>query len=97
MSKKRQEAPGIGGNGVTSKSVVQQGLTPIFRGSQELRIGNPLVVGSSPTRPTQRLFCKIRLAESSFMGGEVPASAPGIQRFDGSLPSRPDNVQRFAD
>lgn len=30
-------------------------------------------------------------------GGEVPASALGIQRFDGSLPSRPDNVQRFPD
>jgi hypothetical protein len=60
-------------------------------------LANPLVVGSSPTRPTQRLFCKIRLAESSFMGGEVPASALGIQRFDGSLPSRPDNVQRFPD
>ena len=29
--------------------------------------------------------------------GEVPASALGIQRFDGSLPSRPDNVQRFPD
>jgi hypothetical protein len=28
-------------------------------------------------------------------GGEVPASALGIQRFDGFLPSRPDKVLRF--
>jgi hypothetical protein len=53
--------------------------------------------GFEPNPPYSEAVCKIRLAESSFMGGEVPASALGIQRFDGSLPSRPDNVQRFPD
>jgi hypothetical protein len=42
MSKKRQELPGMIGNGLTSKKVVQQGLTPIYRNFQEPQIGNPL-------------------------------------------------------
>jgi hypothetical protein len=37
------------------------------------------------------------MSHLSWGEGEVPASALGIQRFDGLLPSRPDNVQCFPD
>src|SRR6476660_7108798 len=80
MTRNRSDPPGRGGTCKATNSVVRQGKTSRYRHRCERPVGNPLVAGSSPARPTHlQLSCGSRVANLQRYGAAVaPATAQTI-------------------
>ena len=92
MSEKRQESPGGVGNTETMKSAVLQRITGMHRIFREAQIANPLVLGSSPSRPTsEKQLCRQHAAtprperDPGDQGQSEPDRTPPSSRPRGSL------------